>query len=295
MRLVPMMMMMTAALVAAACDKDDGTAGWKIAQSSDQDATTSEDTGAASGDDTSGGATDTGPSGASDTAQDVAAADGDAADGDTAMDGATLDAVAGDATPEDAADGVDAADAEHPHDVATGDAAATCEPTVTFQANPGTSHVTEPPTYSSYPPAAGDHYAILSAWGVAKGFVPAGNWVHNLEHGGIVFLYRCDTPCPALAAELHAVVDSLPADAACDGIPDVDNRVVLTEDPCLPDGVTVAAIAWEWVYEATCVDAASLKQFVANHQGQAPEDSCGQGTFVASPEDPPPTCPTIVP
>ena len=35
--------------------------------------------------------------------------------------------------------------------------------------------------------------------------------VHNLEHGGVVLLYRCSSPCPDVVQELSAIFRALPA------------------------------------------------------------------------------------
>ncbi len=58
--------------------------------------------------------------------------------------------------------------------------------------------------YASCPPASGPHYAESGIAPVAPGFfdpgarVGPGNWIHNLEHGFVVALYRCiDGTCPS--------------------------------------------------------------------------------------------------
>ncbi|GMV38961.1 MAG: hypothetical protein AMXMBFR64_06770 [Myxococcales bacterium] len=291
------------ALLAVGCDNDYGTTGWAIA--SGTDGTTSGD--GSSGADASGA--DSGPGKTDAVADTGGGSDGDAADaadgpGDAAQGDATLedavhgDAGSGDASSADAVQGEDVPPTEDtphiPPDVAT-DATAACEPTTTFLPSPGAAHVTEPPSYPTYPPSAGDHYAVWSAWGVANGVVPAAHFVHNLEHGGIVFLYRCDTPCPELVAELQAFVATLPPEPLCDAVDGVQSRFVLTEDPCLPDGITIAALAWEWSLTASCLDTHALEHFVEEHQGKAPESTCAHGGFVATPEDPPVVCPAISP
>lgn len=40
------------------------------------------------------------------------------------------------------------------------------------------------------PPSSGLHYAGRAAYGTFGSPVPAGNWVHVLEHGGIAILTR---------------------------------------------------------------------------------------------------------
>lgn len=72
--------------------------------------------------------------------------------------------------------------------------------------NQGAAHVevgtaTE---YTSCPPASGPHYSASGIAPLRAGFydpgarVGPGNWVHNLEHGYVVALYRCpDGECPS--------------------------------------------------------------------------------------------------
>lgn len=85
--------------------------------------------------------------------------------------------------------------------------------------NEGQQHVDVGTTvsYLSNPPASGPHY---SATGIAP--LPAGlyresdgvrpeQWVHNLEHGYIVYLYACDAGCSDdFLNQLQALFDATP-------------------------------------------------------------------------------------
>src|SRR5438067_4889331 len=48
--------------------------------------------------------------------------------------------------------------------------------------------------YHNRPPSSSDHYDQPAGYGFfpANREIPTGNWVHDLEHGGIVVLYRPD-------------------------------------------------------------------------------------------------------
>ena len=68
--------------------------------------------------------------------------------------------------------------------------------------------------YGFCPPTSGDHYNIPGV-GPIKAAVyprdqpqPPGGWVHNLEHGWVVVLYRCTGPtdCPS-DAEMQQMTD----------------------------------------------------------------------------------------
>lgn len=139
----------------------------------------------------------------------------------------------------------------------------------------GQQHAMEgtPLTFASNPPSSGTHYPVWGRWGQHSEVLERGYYVHNLEHGGIVLLYHCETACPDIVAALKSVVDSRPQDPACDTT--VRSRIVLTEDPLLD--VPVAAASWQNTYRAQCADLPSLTAFANAHYDQAPESLCNQG------------------
>jgi hypothetical protein len=95
--------------------------------------------------------------------------------------------------------------------------------------NLGADHVTTGSNveYPVCPPASGPHYNERGAaplpprFYAADGSVGPGNWLHNLEHGFVVALYRCvDGVCPSddQLSELRSFVlngPSTPTAAAC--------------------------------------------------------------------------------
>jgi hypothetical protein len=133
--------------------------------------------------------------------------------------------------------------------------------------------------WNSNPPSSGPHYPIWAAFQAYTSAVPRGYYVHDLEHGAIVFLYNCGSAgCPAVVSTLQAASDSLPDDPLCaqQGGPGVRVRTVITPDPLIP--TRVAAVAWGWVYLADCADLPTLEQFAKAHYGQGREDLCSPGT-----------------
>jgi len=140
-------------------------------------------------------------------------------------------------------------------------------------------------TFVSNPPCGGDHFGLWATWGAHETAVPRGNWIHNLEHGGVVLLYRCASraACPELAAKLEALAQSLPADPAC--VAPVRNRVVVTADPDLPAGVQVAAASWGYNLVARCFDESALRDFYTRRFGRGSESTCAQGFTTSSPSD----------
>ena len=73
----------------------------------------------------------------------------------------------------------------------------------------GREHVDEgtPVTYKHVPPASGPHYPVTLQYGLYEQDVPEGYWIHNLEHGAIVILYKCSQPCPDLVKSLGDMLD----------------------------------------------------------------------------------------
>ena len=128
------------------------------------------------------------------------------------------------------------------------------------------------------PPSSGNPYGSWARWG-AWPDLARGTWVHNLEHGGVALLYQCPSgTCDATRDALVAAAASFPGDPAC-GPADASPprvRVVITNDREIT--TPIAASAWGAVYEASCVDAASLRQFYAMFAGHAPEDFCAEGS-----------------
>lgn len=110
------------------------------------------------------------------------------------------------------------------------------------------------------PPASGTHYPTWETWGEHSEVVPRGNWVHNLEHGGIVLLHRCPDGCPELDT-LRMVIAMRP-----------DLRILMTLDPLLPGDDRFAALSWTWSLRFDSPDLAQLLCFADQHENHAPED-----------------------
>jgi len=132
--------------------------------------------------------------------------------------------------------------------------------------------------YDSNPPSSGPHYPIWAAYQEYTTPVDRRYYVHDLEHGAIVLLYKCGdgTGCPDVVAGLRQAAAAIPDDALCAASGSgVRVRVVITPDPLLD--VPVAAAAWGWTYRATCLDVPSLTAFAKAHYDQGPEETCGNG------------------
>ena len=137
----------------------------------------------------------------------------------------------------------------------------------------GRTHVdpSTTPTYKSYPPASGPHY---SAQGIAP--VPwqtidtlqEGQYLHNLEHGGIAILYDCPsgTACTTLKNSLENYVKTLAPVEPTYG----EVKLVLTP---YSRGMQkkVALVAWDYIEFLDSYDQAEITRFYENHVNKGPE------------------------
>jgi hypothetical protein len=154
-----------------------------------------------------------------------------------------------------------------------------CNPTVHVFATDPSPHVNEGTSvsYSTNPPSSGPHYPKWARWNGTYGSLARPYWVHNLEHGGVVFLFQCGAAgCPEVVGQLEALQDSLERDPLCAAA--TPTRTLVVADELLPDGVQVAASAWGATYTASCFDEASLRSFYLDRFGRGSEATCAQGS-----------------
>lgn len=132
--------------------------------------------------------------------------------------------------------------------------------------------------YSACPPTSGDHFSARGAGPLVPAFygpedeVGPGGWVHNLEHGFVVALYRCDAGrCPALN-ELSGLRDlvtqgpSSPGAQAC-GYP---SKVVVARFDEM--STPFAVLAWDRAMLLDTIDASAAESFAARWiEASAPE------------------------
>lgn len=123
-------------------------------------------------------------------------------------------------------------------------------------ANEGTTHVEVgfPINYTDYPPSSGPHYATWAPWRYNDSEVQPGFWVHNLEHGGIVILYKCPANCDQLKRQLRDLAASLPKARATPG-----PKIVVAPDNRIDS--TLVALAWTRRLKLDQFDEAQLKRF----------------------------------
>jgi hypothetical protein len=138
--------------------------------------------------------------------------------------------------------------------------------------NEGWVHVAEGTVvrYANNPPASGPHYPVWAHYQEFTTPIARGYWVHNVEHGAVIFLHRPDAPAAVIEA-LRSAYRLITPDPSCG-----HRLAVLTPDPELPR--PIAIVAADWVLTADAVDTATIQAFVAAHRGHGPEQVCADGT-----------------
>ena len=151
----------------------------------------------------------------------------------------------------------------------------------------GRSHAVQvPQNYLYCPPASGTH---LNAAGLGPiqprvykpdDKVGPPNWVHNLEHGGMVVLYRNDSPGATAAGQqaFTQFFNSFPASPLC-GIPAGQISPVIARFDQMPHAY--AAVVWDRVLYMDTWDPALAIRFY-NEESERLDSN---GDLVAPPED----------
>ena len=129
----------------------------------------------------------------------------------------------------------------------------------------GAAHVAQGTVieYRNYPPSSGPHYPAPYNWGLYTEEVPEGHFVHNLEHGGVVILYKCDESCVGMERSLADLYQILP--------PSRFGNVKLLTSPYSKLQNAITALAWGWVLEMDEFDRDRLLRFYRTRLDQGPE------------------------
>ena len=136
-------------------------------------------------------------------------------------------------------------------------------------------------TYANCPPASGKHFNQTGAgpitprvYGPNDTLIPQ-NWVHNLEHGALVLLYKGDSEAATTAGQtaLRAFFDSYPNSPVCNFPPgtNVGPVFVRFDDMKWP----MAALVWNRVLPLQSLDTAAILEFDKTFGERAnPEKLC---------------------
>jgi hypothetical protein len=158
-----------------------------------------------------------------------------------------------------------------------------------FEDDLGNSHVVTPPQkYLLCPPASGNHYNQPGTLGPipARLYKPddkvgPSNWVHNLEHGAVVILYRNDSPgaTPAGQQAFRDYISSFPPSPICH-VPVGTLAPVIARFDDMPH--PYAALVWDRVFYLDTWDPALVTQFYLTES----ERLDSSGTAFAAPPEP---------
>ncbi len=129
----------------------------------------------------------------------------------------------------------------------------------------GYDHVSvgTPIQYRAHPPASGPHYPYPAPTGVyAAGLLP-GFWVHSLEHGYVVLVYKPPVP-PELAAQFDAMVKEVPKSK----FGNVKLVIAPYDDMIHP----FAVLSWDWRLWLDTFDRGTVLEFYKQHVDHGRED-----------------------
>jgi hypothetical protein len=154
------------------------------------------------------------------------------------------------------------------------------------QEDMGRRHVTigDSVTYTYCPPASGSHYNRTGSgpitarlYGPADDVIPQG-WIHNLEHGGLVILYRGDSEGATDAGQdtLRGFFSTFPNSPVCDFAAGAVGPVIARFDEMV---TPYAALVWGRVLPLESFDQAAIMAFW-NTFGERtnPEPLCARPT-----------------
>ena len=146
-------------------------------------------------------------------------------------------------------------------------------------------------TYTYCPPASGNHYSAVGAgpilprlYGPNENTVPEG-WVHNLEHGALVIVYRGRDGDPGITdagqQALRDLFAAVPASPVCGITPGTSvGPVIARFDPM---ATPYAAMVWDRVLPLQTIDTAQILAFYQEWGERAnPEPQCATPSAVPS-------------
>lgn len=134
--------------------------------------------------------------------------------------------------------------------------------------------------YKHQPPSSGPHYSSAGAprpWAPYRDPVPAGAFVHNLEHGGVVLVYRCSgSECDDLYKKAQDLFSKLPQHLApvhpqSSSVQQV-REVKFLSTPYQDMTPKIALLAWTEEQELNSIDAKTVLDFYNKFSEHGRED-----------------------
>lgn len=113
---------------------------------------------------------------------------------------------------------------------------------------------------TSNPPTSGPHSGTAARWGIYEesNAVPKENFVHNMEHAGVVVTYKC-SDCADVVDQLQDIVQGYLEDG---------RLVVMTPYDGMDEDDTVALLAWSRMdkFPVSEFDADRVRRFIETHE-----------------------------
>lgn len=132
----------------------------------------------------------------------------------------------------------------------------------------GHQHVVEGGPLSSkhQPPSSGNHYPRPLPAGTYPIAQPPGNWVHSLEHGYVVMVYRCSgAECADLNSQAKTIMATLPRDPKY-------NEVKFIATPYQTMKPKIALLAWDKEQDMDSMDQDLIAGFYKIYLNHGRED-----------------------
>lgn len=120
-------------------------------------------------------------------------------------------------------------------------------------------------TNQHYPPSSGPHYADSLKPGFYSTPVPEGRYIHNLEHGYIVVLFKRSVDNGLLAAQLRDLPASFPSSKYGAA------KLIVAPYDDMP--YPVVALAWDRELPLALADRSMLLRFYQEYVDRGPEDA----------------------
>ncbi len=119
--------------------------------------------------------------------------------------------------------------------------------------------------YAAEIPASGPHYPATAPWGFTDLSVPRGFYVHNLEHGGTVFLYKCEEGCEQVKQQFRTLLENLPNSKY--------GHVKAVAAPSEEISNPIVALAWNRIETYDTFQEPELRRFYLAYLDRGPEDT----------------------
>ena len=133
--------------------------------------------------------------------------------------------------------------------------------------------------YKHQPPSSGDHYSSQLGplpWSTYQQAVQPESFIHNLEHGGVVLVYKCTgTECDDLYKQAQAALAKLPSKAEpvnpVNGAQQVQ-EVKFLSTPYQKMSPKVALLAWDKEQDLGSIDVNAITSFFNTYVDRALPD-----------------------